>query len=92
MSESPRDVPAIVAALDGVTIVCLLDADRLEPVLRKMIDTTVRGVLYEGRDAATVRAACARSHIPHAILDAPPESDHGAWLASAAGEVEDLLS
>ena len=90
VSETAPDVPATVAALDGVTIACLLDSEHLETLLSKMIDTTVRGVLYEGTEASTVRAACTRSHIPHLILEVAPD-DPARWVASASAGVENLL-
>lgn len=81
--------------------VAALHGSRLRMLLERSIDTTVRGLLYEaagsvdatllGQGAATVRAACDYSEIPHALLEADP-SDHDAWLAAAVAAVERLLA
>jgi threonine dehydrogenase-like Zn-dependent dehydrogenase len=78
-----------------------LHGSRLRMLLERTIDTTVRGLLYEAAgsvDAAlladgaeTVRSACERSEIPHALLAADP-ADHGAWLAAALGAIDELLA
>ena len=91
VSETAPNLATIVAALDGVTIACLLGVEHLETLLAKMIDTTVRGVLYQGEDAIALRALCSRSHIPHVVLENSP-AEEGVWLASAVAGVEDLLS
>jgi uncharacterized protein YbjT (DUF2867 family) len=77
-----------------------LHGTRLEMLLERMLDTTVRGIVYEATgtvDAAIlaagaerVRRACERSLIPHAVLD------HGAgvpgpWAATTADAVERVL-
>jgi uncharacterized protein YbjT (DUF2867 family) len=78
-----------------------LHGSRLKMLLERTIDTTVRGLVYEAAGsvdgtllaagAQTVRAACAYSEIPHALLDIDP-TDHAAWLAGALACVEGLLS
>jgi hypothetical protein len=78
-----------------------LHGSRLRMLLERTIDTTVRGLLYEAAGtverslllagAETVRAACDRSEIPHALLEADP-ADHEPWLAAAAAAVEQLLA
>ena len=78
-----------------------LHGSRLRMLLERSIDTTVRGLLYEAAGsvepslleagAETVRAACAYSEIPHAVLEADP-ADHDAWLAAAVGAVGELLA
>ncbi len=78
-----------------------LHGSRLRMLLERTIDTTVRGLLYEsagtvdpgllGSGAATVRAACEKSEIPHALLEADP-ADHDAWLAAALAQVHELLA
>jgi nucleoside-diphosphate-sugar epimerase len=111
----PDRIASISYALDGVTILCwllgsaqgahaqlaALHGSRLQMLLERTIDTTVRGVLYEaagsveadllaaGADA--VRRACTYSEIPHALLDAEPV-DHGAWLAAALAAIGELLA
>ncbi|MGN6189242.1 MAG: NAD(P)H-binding protein [Conexibacter sp.] len=78
-----------------------LHGSRLRMLLERTIDTTVRGLLYEAagtvepallaEGAQTVHAACEKSEIPHALLDADP-ADHDAWLAAALREIEGLLA
>ncbi len=81
--------------------VAALHGSRLRMLLERSIDTTVRGLLYEAAGsvdpallaagAETVRAACRYSEIPHALLAVDP-ADHGAWLAAALHEIEELLA
>lgn len=78
-----------------------LHGSRLRMLLERTIDTTVRGLLYEAAGSAepallaegaqTVRAACGRSEIPHALLEADP-GDHDAWLAAALAGIGGLLA
>jgi hypothetical protein len=77
-----------------------LHGSRLEMLLTRMLDTTVRGILYEsagsversilGGGAERVRIACERSLIPYALLAADP-ADHAGWLKAAGGAVAQLL-
>jgi nucleoside-diphosphate-sugar epimerase len=88
---SARGTPEQLAALHG---------SRLKMLLERTIDTTVRGVVYEAAGtvdpallasgAAIVRAACAYSEIPYALLEAAPEDPAG-WVAGALACVEKLL-
>jgi uncharacterized protein YbjT (DUF2867 family) len=111
----PDRVGTIVPALRGISVVCLLlgsavgdqqriaalHGSRLEMLLEKMIDTTVRGVVYEAagtaaadvleRGRGVVSAACHRSRIPYAFIDSDP-TDHGAWLGSAEAAVERVMA
>jgi hypothetical protein len=111
----PDRVATLATALAQVTIVCLLlgsavgtpaqlaslHGSRLEMLLARMLDTTVRGVIYERagtvdeallrRGAQTVRHACQGSRIPFALLEADPR-DHGGWLLAATDAVEGLLA
>lgn len=113
----PDRIATLTYALDGVTVLCWLlgsargsDAQldalhgtRLQMLVERAVDTTVRGLLYEaagsaaGPDGArlaagaeTVRAACGRSEIPYALLREEP-GDHGRWLEAALRAVDDLL-
>ncbi len=109
----PDRVATLVPALEHVSAICLLlgsaagDPDavsalhgaRLEMLLLKLLDTTVRGVVYEAsgaapaavreRGARLVRAAGQRSHISNALLTADP-SDHRAWLEAAIAALESV--
>jgi hypothetical protein len=110
----PDRVGTLVPALQHVGVVCVLlgsatgepeqlealHGPRLEMLLTKLIDTTVRGVVYEatgtvpgpvlGRGAELVRLACERSRIPFALLDAD-STDHEGWLSGAVAAVNAAL-
>jgi len=83
--------PAAVAALHG---------PRLEMMLGKVIDTTVRGVVYEGAGTigpeafATGVAELERTgelnQIPYAIVDADP-ADREAWVGAARRAIDGLI-
>jgi prephenate dehydrogenase len=111
----PDRIATIAAALDHVSVVCILlgaaggapdhvaalHGTRLEMLLTRMLDTTVRGVVYEAvgnvdpgvlqRGAEAVRAACELSRIPYVLLDADP-SRRDEWLAEALGAVDAILA
>jgi len=112
----PDRIATLSYALDGVTVLCwllgsargtaeqldALHGMRLQMLLERSIDTTVRGVLYEAAGSAgaarlaagaeTVRRACARSEIPWALLEADPGGgDWDGWLGAAVAAVERLL-
>ncbi len=110
----PDRVATLVAAFDHVSVACVLlgsavgaadelaalHGPRLEMLLARMLDTTVRGIVYEAAGsvdqavlragAAVVRGACERSLIPYSLLVAPP-SDCDAWLAAAMRAVARML-
>jgi 3-hydroxyisobutyrate dehydrogenase-like beta-hydroxyacid dehydrogenase len=80
--------------------VAALHGARLESLLVKLLDTTVRGVLYEAcgsvdadllrQAAGQVQSFCSGSRIPWALLEEPRDSE--AWLGSAVGAVERVLA
>ncbi len=102
----PDRVGTLIAALAHVSIVYVLlgsamgpggalaalHGERLSMLLEKLIDTTVRGVVYEAAGtvrgdvlrggAELVRAACQRSRIPYALIETDP-GDRESWLAEA---------
>jgi hypothetical protein len=106
----PDRLATLVPALSGVTVVCWLmgsavsspgvHGPRLETLMEHLVDTPVRGVVYEAAGtvepgllaggAAIVAGARDRWHIPAAIVRAAPEA-HEEWLAEAAEAVERLL-
>jgi hypothetical protein len=110
----PDRVATLVAALEHVAVtyvllgsakgapgdLAALHGTRLEMLLERSLDTTVRGIVYEASGtndpavlragAERVRTACVRSSIPYLVLEVDP-SDHGAWLRAAAGAVEQVL-
>jgi hypothetical protein len=83
--------PEQVAALHG---------SRLEMMLSRTIDSTVRGVLYEaagsagaeafGGGVAELRRTCELNEIPFEVLDAEP-GDADAWAAAARAAIDRLL-
>jgi hypothetical protein len=111
----PDRIGTLVPALEHVTAACILlgsaagdrqsisalHGPRLEMLLEKLIDTTVRGLVYEAagtvaadvleRGATLVRAASDRSHISCSLLTAEP-ADHEVWLAQAVVAVESVLA
>lgn len=110
----PDRVGTILPALEQVSVACLLlgsavgdpervaalHGARLEMLLEKMIDTTVRGVVYESagsvagkvlrRGCELVYDACRRSHIPYALIDADP-SDHRGWQRAAEAAIDGVM-
>lgn len=110
----PDVVGTLRYALESVTIlvwalgtargtdeaVAALHGSRLEMMLGRTIDSTVRGVLYESAGtvdpdvlsagAAELRRACELNEIPYAVLDADP-ADSGTWEAAARQAIELLL-
>jgi predicted dinucleotide-binding enzyme len=99
----PDRIGTLMDALAGVTIVCWLmgtipvpelHEGRLRMLWEKLVDTPVRGVVYEGalpQGEQVARTASQTWQIPLAILDADPH-DHRAWLAAARGAVDRLLT
>ena len=110
----PDRVGTLTGALDGVTVVCwllgsatgepetlaALHGPRLRAFCERVVDTTVRGLVYEGagtvptelleRGAAIAREAGRTWEIPLRILDADP-GDRREWLAAAGRRVRELL-
>ena len=111
----PDRVATIAAALEHVGVVCVLLASatgspgslaalhgpRLEMLLSRTLDSTVRGFVYEcrgsvdpavlERGAGVVRSVCEDSRIPYALLDADP-GRNDEWLEAAVEAIEQLLS
>ncbi len=111
----PDRISTLAPALDHVSVACVLlgsltdtpeaiaalHGPRLEMLLVRMLDTTVRGVVYESAGTVPrpvledgselVRSACRRSLIPYALLDSDPD-DHSAWLGAGLAAVEDVLA
>jgi hypothetical protein len=108
----PDRVGTVVAALDGVTVACILlgsargdvaelHGPRLETLMMRVVDTTVRGVVYESRGSvapavlekgvATVTRICGLNRVPFALLQQPPE-DYSAWVDKGLQLVGGVLS
>lgn len=110
----PDRIGTLTGALDGVTVACwllgsatgkpealaALHGPRLRSFCERVVDTTVRGLVYEGagtvptelleRGAAIAREAGRTWEIPLRILDADP-GDRREWLAAAGRRVRELL-
>ena len=98
----PDRIGTLMDALAGVTVVCWLmgtlpvpelHAGRLRMLWEKLVDTPVRGVLYEGALAEgedVARTASQTWQIPLEVLETDP-LDHDAWLRSARGAIDRLL-
>jgi NAD(P)H-binding len=86
---------------DDTEKVHALHGSRLEMMLERTIDTTVRGVLYEaagtlpaevlaqGREV--IERMCRKNEIPFAILEADPADPQG-WAAAADDALTGLLA
>ena len=78
-----------------------LHRTRLQTMLERLVDTMVRGLVYEAGgtvDAAlleegadAVREAQRRWHMPTEVVDADP-ADYAVWLAAMTAAVDRLLS
>ncbi len=110
----PDRVATLGSALDHVGVACLLlgsavgteeqlaalHGTRLDMLLERMLDTTIRGVVYEAVGtvpaevlavgASRVRYACERSLIPYVLLTADPV-DRDGWVVSATDAVQRAL-
>jgi hypothetical protein len=109
----PDRVGTLMGALSGVTVVAWLlgsavgpgaeelHAGRLRMLCEKLVDTPVRGLVYEAAGSLpeevlaggveVVERAAATWNIPVEILRADPDSPP-AWTAAARGAVEALLA
>jgi uncharacterized protein YbjT (DUF2867 family) len=78
-----------------------LHRTRLETTLERLVDSPVRGMVYEAggtlpvslfREGATaVRKAALTWQMPNVIVEADP-SDHDAWVAAMHAAVEEVLA
>ena len=107
----PDRLGTLLGALAGVTVVCWLMAsaegapelhgDRLRTLMERLVDTPVRGLVYEAagragdeplrQGVAIVREASATWRIPVELVEVDP-ADHEAWLSAAAEAVGRLLA
>ncbi|HEV2075442.1 MAG TPA: hypothetical protein VGR10_04340, partial [Thermoleophilaceae bacterium] len=111
----PGRLSTLVPHLRGITVLCwllgtavgeaeevaALHGPRLESLLETIVDTPVRGLVYEGagtvepslleRGTTLVRWASEAHRMPVEVLDADPARP-GEWLPSAAAAVERVLA
>jgi hypothetical protein len=86
------DNATVLLWLLGTVDVPELHGSRLEMMLERTVDTTVRGVLYEGRaGAAVVQAAHERHGIPIGFVDTAPR-DVEAWVTDVRAQIDGLLA
>ena len=108
---NPDRLGTLMPALAGVTVVCWLmgsaetspdvHGPRLSSLMEHLVDTPVRGLVYESAgtaDAALlaegvliVREASRTWHIPVEIVDTDPAANE-AWLEAMRAAVERLLT
>jgi len=89
------------SAVGAAAKLAALHGTRLDMLLTRMVDTTLRGVVYEAAGsvdpavlaagAALVRARCEDARIPYVLLGADP-ADHGAWTVAALAAVDSALA
>ena len=111
----PDRVATLMSALEQVAVVCILLASatgppaqlralhgtRLEMLLTKLVDTTVRGVVYEAQGtldadllaagAERVRRFADRSLVRATLLEADPGRPE-AWLSAALAAVDRVIA
>ncbi|HEY6759551.1 MAG TPA: NAD(P)H-binding protein [Baekduia sp.] len=99
----PDRIGSLRYALDNVTVLLWLlgpaagDPDlhgsRLTMMMERTIDTTVRGVVYEGTEAGAAEVArmAGYNEIPYAILTTP-RSDEDAWVAAVGEAIDGILA
>ena len=114
MVGDPDVIATLARSLEHVTVACVLlgsaagsseqlaalHGTRLEMLLTRIVDTTVRGVVYEAAGSvdravlqagvAQVRARCDDARIPYALLEADP-GDLDAWTGAAVAAINAAL-
>jgi 6-phosphogluconate dehydrogenase (decarboxylating) len=107
VTADPDRLATLMSAIEGTTVVCWLmgtaeDGDelhgaRLASMLEHIVDTHVRGLVYEtgavdrAEGTAAARRAASTYSMPVEILDADP-ADHDEWTAAALAAVNRVLS
>lgn len=98
----PDRIGSLRYALDNVTVLLWLmgnatddhlHGSRLTMMLERTIDTTVRGIVYEGTEAgaAEVRRMASYNEIPDAELGVPRD-DEAAWVAAVLAAIDGVLA
>ena len=113
MVADPDRLGTIMGQLAGVSVVCWLmggvdgesaadlHGTRLETLLERLVDTPVRGLVYEGagpvdaqllRSGARLVREAGRIWRMRVAVSALDPADRGAWLAEMHAAVAELLS
>jgi hypothetical protein len=98
----PDRIGSLRYALDNVTVLLWLlgpapegelHGSRLTMMLERTIDTTVRGLVYEGTEAGAeeVRRMAGYNEIPYAILEVSRDDEH-AWVAAVREAIDGVLA
>ena len=111
----PDRLGTLLPQLAGVSVVCwlmgsaqgsrdslgALHGPRLQSLLAKLVDTPVRGIVYEGagtvpadlraEGGVAARAAAATYRMPVRVVEQPPEP-RGAWLRAMRDAVAEILA
>jgi hypothetical protein len=97
----PDRIGTLRYAMDNVTVLLWLlgpaggelHGSRLTMMMERTIDTTVRGIVYEGnaQGEEIVRRMATYNEIPHAVLDAP-RTDVDAWVGAVREAIDEVLS
>ena len=105
VEADPDRLATLLPHVEGITAICWLmgavggqageelNGPRLRSLLESLVDSPVRGFVYEsgGDDGVqAVRAAERTFRIPGEIVSTDP-GNHGAWLDEAAGAVRRVL-
>jgi nucleoside-diphosphate-sugar epimerase len=108
VTADPDRLATLMPAIEGVSVVCwlmgkagdgsaALHAERLESMLEHIVDTPVRGFVYETGGAERRAGVAAAQRIattysmPVEVVDADP-SDHEEWTAATVAAVQRVLS
>jgi putative NADH-flavin reductase len=111
----PDKLITLMPQVEGVSVLCWLmgsatgeddvvqavHGPRLETLMERLVDTHVRGVVYEGAgsvDAALLEQGAALVERAHATWNIPVEvvrhdpADHSGWVAAIAAGVDSVLT
>jgi nucleoside-diphosphate-sugar epimerase len=100
VTADPGRLGTLLPHLQGVSVLCWLmggvadpplHTERFAALLETLVDTHVRGAVYEDPTSAEVAAHAAATHLmPVAAIEEPP-GDHARWLAAALEGVASVL-
>jgi uncharacterized protein YbjT (DUF2867 family) len=109
VTADPDRLVTLMPAIEGVSVVCwlmgtatgeaaaALHSERFESMLEHIVDTPVRGLVYETGGAPRPEGVAAAKRVaktyamPVEVVDTNP-SDHGEWTAATAAAVQRVLS